>query len=211
MTHFLIIFFGVTMLLVSTTSRIEAYIRALSAQGFFLFLIICMDYEKLSLATFSFLAAETLLFKAVLIPRFLMRIVRRNGMLREIEPYIPNFYSLVIASVFFAFGFYISYWSIGFAQGIKPLFFGISVSTMITSLFIIVSRKKIITHVMGYMMLENGIFLLSLSVAKEMPLIVNLGVLLDVFVGIFLLGLFVTRIQSSFDEIDVDALTSLKD
>jgi len=64
---------------------------------------------------------------------------------------------------------------------------------------------------MGYMMLENGIFLLSLSVAKEMPLVVNIGVLLDVFVCIYILGLFVTKIQSTFEELHVDKLTLLKD
>jgi hydrogenase-4 component E len=64
---------------------------------------------------------------------------------------------------------------------------------------------------MGFVMMENGIFLLSLSFAGEMPFIVNLGVLLDLFIAVFLLGLFVSRINSTFDELEVDMLSELKD
>jgi hydrogenase-4 component E len=66
---------------------------------------------------------------------------------------------------------------------------------MLAAMFIIVNRKKVITHVLGYMIFENGIFLLSLSMAGEMPIIVDLGVMLDLFVGIFLLGIFVNAIH----------------
>jgi hydrogenase-4 component E len=117
----------------------------------------------------------------------------------------------VIASLIFAFGFFLGYWSLDFAQDIKPLYFGVSVSTMMTGLLVIMTRKKLVTHVAGFMMLENGIFLLALSMAREMPLLVNLGVLLDVFMGVFLLGLFVTKIKSTFDEAKIDALTNLRD
>ena len=82
---------------------------------------------------------------------------------------------------------------------------------MITGLFVIMTRKKIITHVMGYMMLENGIFLLSLSIAREMPFIVNLGMLLDIFIAVFLLAVIVNRIKSTVEEATVDKLTELKD
>lgn len=211
MVNFLIILFGVTMLYVSSTSRLEAYIKVLSVQGIILFLMILLDFSHLNKINFAFLAVETIGFKAIIIPWFLIAVVRRNGIFREVEPYISNFNSVVIASVIFSFGFFLSYWSNRVGQDIKPLYFGISISTIITGLFLIMSRKKIITHVMGYMMLENGIFLLSLSAAKEMPLIVNLGVLLDIFVGIFLLGLFANRVQTAFDEMHIDALTELKD
>ena len=59
--------------------------------------------------------------------------------------------------------------------------------------------------------MENGIFLLSLSVAKEMPILVNIGVLLDVFIAIFILGLFVSRINSEFSDMEVTSLSDLKD
>jgi hydrogenase-4 component E len=211
MNSFLIIAFGIMMLFVSTTSRLEGYVKALAVQGFLLFLLVVTDFGKIELASFIFLAVETIAFKTIIIPLFLMRTIRKNEFLREAAPSLSHFYSLLIVSLIFAFGFFISYWSLKFGNNIRPLYFGISLSAIMTGLFIIVARKKIITHVMGYMMLENGIFLLSLSIAKEMPLIVNLGVLLDIFAGIYLLGLFVNKIQNAFDEDHIDTLTHLKD
>ncbi|HQF88303.1 MAG TPA: hypothetical protein PLN26_13830 [Acidobacteriota bacterium] len=211
MINFLIVLFGVTMLYVAATSRIEAYVRMLVAQGLVLFLLVVADWQNFHLLNLLFLAVETLGFKAIIIPWFLRRVVRRNGVFRELEPYIPNFFSVVIASLIFAFGFVLAYGSLDFAQDIKPLYFGVSVSTMLTGLLVITTRKMLVTHVAGYMMLENGIFLLSLSMAREMPLLVNLGVLLDIFLGIFLLGLFATKIKSTFDESKIDALTHLRD
>ena len=73
------------------------------------------------------------------------------------------------------------------------------------------TRKKIITQVMGFMLMENGIFLLSMAAVKEMPFIVSLGVLLDVFMAVYLLGLLVNKIHDRYDEIHVDTLQKLKD
>ncbi len=211
MINFILIIFGITMLFVSATSRIEGYIKSLAVQGFLLFLMVISDLGKMNLPTLVFLSVETIVFKTIIIPVFLIRTVRKSGFLREIEPYISSFYSLLIISLIFASGIFLSFWAIKFENKLHTLYFGISISTIISSLFIILTRKKIITHVMGYMMLENGIFLLSLSIAKEMPVIVNLGVLLDIFAGIYLLGLFVNKIQTAFDEDHIDTLTQLKD
>ncbi len=90
-------------------------------------------------------------------------------------------------------------------------FFGVSLSIIVSGLFIIITRKKIITQVMGFMLMENGIFLLTLSASREMPFIVALGVLLDIFMAIYLLGLFVNKIHDAFEEIHVDTLQKLKD
>ena len=209
--NLLIILVGSSMLYVSFTYRLEEYIKTLSTQGFLFFLIILLDFDKIPLFNFIFLIIETLIFKTIIIPIFLSKILRKNNINREVEPYIPNYYSVIIATLVLAFGFFISYWSNDEFQNIKPLFFGVSISVIINSFIIIITRKKIITHVIGYMFLENGIFLLSLSIAAEMPIIVNLGMLLDIFVGIFLLGIFVNKISSTFEELNIDKLTTLKD
>jgi hydrogenase-4 component E len=211
MINFIIILFGITMLYISSTTRIESYIKALFVQGLMLFLLVLLDYGAIHLANFLFLSFETLVIKAIAIPLFLMYIIRKNGIFREVEPSVTSMFSLIITTLIFAFGFYIAYWSVNLASNIRPFYFGISISTIITGIFIIISRRKIITHVMGYMMLENGIFLLALSIAKEMPFIVALGVLLDIFIAIYLFGLFVNRIQYVYDEINIDTLSKLKD
>jgi hydrogenase-4 component E len=211
MTNILIILLGVTMIYIASVSRVESYIKALSIQGLLLFLMILIDYSKIDKLTFIFLSVETIGLKALIIPLFLINIIRKNEIVRDIEPNISNFYSIFISSLIFVFGFFSSYLSLSVIENNRPLHFGISFSIIITSLFLIITRKKIITHIMGYMMLENGIFLLSLSIAKEMPFIVNLGVLLDLFLAIFLFSIFINKIKTEFEEVHIDRLTDLKD
>jgi hydrogenase-4 component E len=211
MIHFIIILFGLSMLYVSVTTRIESYIKALAAQGLILFILVLINYSTINLANLIFLSFETLMVKAVAIPLFLIYIIRKNGIYREVDPYVTNYSSLAITTAIFAAGFYIAYWSEGAVSNIRPLYFGISISTIVTGLFIIITRKKIITHVMGYMMMENGIFLLALSIAREMPFIVALGVLLDIFIAVYLLGLFINKVQDSYSDTHIDTLAKLKD
>ncbi len=211
MTDILIILLGTTMLYVSAVSRLEAYVKILASQGFLLFLLVLVDIKDMSWLNIAFLVFETLVVKAVIIPYFLLTVIRRNETGREIEPYISQFYSLLIASAIFIFGFVAAFWAAQTGSHIKPLYFGISIAMIILSLFLITNRKRIITHILCYMMLENGIFLLSLSVANELPMLVNIGVLLDLFVGIYLFAIFFNKIHEIYDGSHVDSLTELKD
>ena len=86
-----------------------------------------------------------------------------------------------------------------------------SVSALLTGHFIVVARQKIVTHVMGYLVLENGIFLLSLAVGNEMPMLVNLGIMLDIFASVLILGVFFNRIGDLLKDPDIDHLRNLKD
>lgn len=213
MINFLLVFFIISILYAATTSRIEANIKVLSIQGLIFFFIIILYYNSLSLPAFILLILETLAVKAILIPAILSYVVKKNNVYREMEPYIPNFYSLVITGLLFVLGFIMAYFAGQHAQDIKLFYFGISLSTIMAGLFLIMTRKKIITHIIGYMFIENGIFLLSLSVAHEMPLIVNLGILLDIFIGVFILVLYYNKIKTTFeqDKLHIDKLTYLKD
>jgi hydrogenase-4 component E len=210
-TNILIILLGTTMLYVSAVSRVEAYVKTLAFQGFILFLLVIFDIKEINWLNIAFLILETLVIKTFAIPYFLLTVIRKNEIDREIEPYISQFYSLLISSGIFIFGFIVAFWSARTGSEIKPLYFGISVVMIILSLFLIVNRKRIITHILCYMMLENGIFLLSLSVANELPMLVNLGVLLDLFVVVYLFAIFFNKIHEIYDGSHVDVLTDLKD
>ena len=211
MSDILIILLGTTILYIFAASRIEAYVKALALQGTILFLLIVVDIKDISWMNFAFLILETLIIKGIIIPYFLLSVIRKNEIGREVEPYISQFYSVLIASLIFMFGFVAAFWSAKTNAGIKPLYFGVSIILIIASLFLIINRKRIITHILCYMILENGIFLLSLSVANEMPILVNVGVLLDLFVGIYLFVIFFNKIQEMYDGNHIDTLTELKD
>ena len=77
-------------------------------------------------------------------------------------------------------------------------------------LFLIVSRKKAISQVLGYLVMENGIYVLGIWMVVEVPMLVELGVLLDAFVAVFVMGIATYQIRREFDHIDVDQLDSLK-
>ena len=206
-----IILFGLTMLYLAATSRIIAHIRLLVIQGILLFLICCCGMEHLNWLNFTFLTVETLIVKSIIIPAFLYKVLKKTHSNRDVAANIPHFYCLFIASMILLAGFLVSNYYVSSVKLISPIFFGVSVSTIIISLWLITIKHKIISNVIEFITMENGIFLLSLSVAKEMPMLVNLGVLLDVFIAVYILGLFINVINKEFKDLEVSHLSDLKD
>ena len=211
MENALIILFGLTMLYMAATSRIMAHIRILVAQGILLFLICYFGIEKTSILNCIFLAFETLIVKACVIPMFLNKIVKTTHQDRDAEANIPHFYCLFISTVILFSGFLISDVNFPAMKMINPVYLGVSIAVIIISLLLITIKHKIITNIVEFITMENGIFLLSLAVVKEMPIIVNLGVLLDLFIAVFILGLLVNRINKEFEGLEVSHLSDLKD
>ena len=211
MINLLIVLFGVTMLYMASSSRIMAQINMLKFQGILLCLITLITHSDAKILGLLFLVIETLAAKAVLIPWFLTKVARKNNIKRDNNPQFPNFYTLVVASFILFGGFLVASVHSDYLKNISNLYFGISIATILTSFLFIAIKKKLITHIIGFAMLENGIFLLSLSVAKEMPWIVNVGVLLDVFIAVFILGLLIGEIGCIYENPEVGQLCNLKD
>jgi hypothetical protein len=97
------------------------------------------------------------------------------------------------------------------APAISPMILPVALFTMITGLFLIVSRRQALTQVIGYLALENGIFAFGLGLVREAPVIVEMGILLDIFVAVFVMGITIFHISREFDQIDTEQLTALKD
>lgn len=229
MINLLIVIFGISMLYMATSSRIAAQTNMLRLQGIVLCIITIfahineLDTSSIwaaitslfthvdALVGATFLILETFVVKALIIPNVLDKVAERNNIKRDNNPQFPNFYTLVISTIILFAGFMIASSQADILQNISSLYFGVSVSTIITAFVFIAIKKKLLTHVIGFAMLENGIFLLSLSIAKEMPLIVNLGVLLDVFIAVFILGLLIGEIGHIYGNPDVSQLCNLKD
>jgi hydrogenase-4 component E len=211
MVSLLVILFGATMLVVAVSSRVEVYVKMITIQGALLFLVSLADIGRLPLVAAAVMIAETLLLKTIVVPLVLTRAVRRSGLFREIEPYVAQFYSLMASTVIFSSGFLLTYWAMRLAPGVHHLAFGTALATLVNGLFIIMTRKKIMTHILGFIMCENAVFLLTLAVGGEMPLLVSLGMLLDIFIGIYLLVVFFDQIRSAFDAVDIESLSELRD
>lgn len=211
MEHGFIILFGLTMLYLASTSRIISHIRVLAVQGILLFLICFLGHREAPLLSLTFLTVETLIVKAIIIPWFLYKILRKTRENRDEEANIPHFYCLVISSIILLGCFLASNYYISSVKNISHIYFGIAAATIIISLWLITIKHKIVSNVIEFITMENGIFLMSLSVAKEMPVLVNLGVLLDVFIAVYILGLFVKEIKKEFKDLEVSNLSGLKD
>jgi hydrogenase-4 component E len=209
MTNVLLIIFIISLLYVSIANRIITYVRVLALQGFTLFGVTFLQLQDIQTWNLVLILLETIVFKALAVPIFLGYLIRRNKITRETEPYLPHFLSLIIITLIVVI-------TVLLANSIQDthldkIFFIVSLSTLFTGLYFIASRKKIITHVMGYLMIENGVFVLSLAVGNEMPNLVNLGIMLDVFASVLILGIFLNKIGDVFKDVDVDQLSNLKD
>lgn len=211
MENAFIILFGFTMLYMAATSRLAAHVNVLVIQGMLLFLICLLGMNEFSLLNFLFIAFETLLIKSVVIPAFLGGLIKKTKNYRDTEANIHHFYSLFISTIILFSGFLISSLNLPAMKMINSLYFGVSIAVIIISLIFITIKHKVISNVIDFITMENGIFLLSLSVAKEMPMIVNLGVLLDIFIAVFILGLLVKHINTKFDDMEVSHLSDLRD
>jgi hydrogenase-4 component E len=161
------------------------------------------------MANLIFVLLETIIIKAIAIPMFLKYILDKNNITREAEPFVSNFVSVVIVTIIILGSFFLT--NVVQDTYVRKIFFIVAFSALFTGLYIIITRRKIITHVMGYMVLENGVFVLSLAVGNKMPMIVNTGILLDIFVSVILLGIFADKIGDVFEEQDVEQLRNLKD
>ena len=211
MADILLVIFGVTLLFASITNMLSSIVRILIVQGLILFGLTLLGTNQINMWEFIFVALETIVFKAVLIPWFITDTIKKNKIKREVEPSVSNFFSLGSMTLIFAFSFFIALWSGKSSPNLHPLTFGIAFAAILKGLFIIIANKKLITHLMGYLIMENGIFMLSLSVGADMPHVVSLGISLDLLLSILIAVLFINKISSSFEDVDSDELSTLKD
>ena len=230
MENVFIILLGLSMIYIASTSRLAAHVNMLIAQGWLLFMVCLSGFAKepwFDLSIFSskeiftanlthiwgllFVVFETLIIKAYIIPWFLKKVLKKTHAHRDTDANIPHFYCLVISSFILFAGFMTANMAIPEFKIINPMYFGTSLAIIISSLWLITIKHKVLSNVIGFITMENGIFLLSLSVAKEMPVIVNLGVLLDLFIAVFILGMLVKEINEEFHDLEVSHLSDLKD
>ncbi|NCP07240.1 MAG: hypothetical protein GW863_13000 [Flavobacteriales bacterium] len=209
MTNVLLIVFSMSLIYLSIANRLMSYVKILAFQGILLFGVSFIELGEMNPLNLTFILLETIVFKTLAVPLFLNYVIKRNSISRESEPYVPNFISLIIVTTIVVATFLLSN-TIEDSQ-LNKVYFVAALSALFTGLYIIGTRKKILTHVMGFLVIENGVFILSLAVGNEMPLLVNTGILLDLFITVLLLGIFVNKIGDVLGGGDVDQLRNLKD
>jgi len=191
------------------SSRLLFSIRAVAVQGVILGLLPGIVHQ------FSWhLAAITvgiIVAKGVIIPYFINDAVHKAQIRREVEPFIGYVPTLLIGAVCTALAFVFAE-KLPLAPEHKDLLFvPASIATILTGFLLLTTRRKAISQVIGYLVLENGIFIFGLLLTEAMPVMVEAGALLDLLVGIFVMGIVINHISREFSSIDTSRLQALKE
>ena len=204
MIIYLIILFAVTLVYFASAERLVTYIRLVGLQGLLLCGIAIAELSEVNTVNLIIIVAETLIFKAVLIPFLLKRIVTASGVTKVHRQAMPGFYVLVLSVMSLVLSVVIASSLVN--PFINTIYLTVALYTLFTGLILIVTHRLIISHLIGFLIIENAVFVFSLAVGSELPMLVNIGILLDLFVGVLILGFFGLRLRPHTNE-----LTMLKD
>jgi len=197
------------------SSRLAVNIRLIGVQGFalgLLPLLLPAAAEGYSYYVGTlFLALASIGLKGLVFPWVLFRALREADVRHEVEPFVGFSLSIVLGVCTLGISLWLAPKLIVHTKEMHPLTLPTALFTVWAGLFLIVGRRKALNQVVGYLTLENGIYLFGLAVAREEPFLVEMGVLLDVFVAVFVMGITIFHINREFDHTDVDRLSKLKD
>ena len=155
-------------------------------------------------------AGLTIALKAVLIPWFLLRVIDRVGIRREIEPYLNVPASLLLCLGLTVVGYRVSLGMAGASQGVPHQVVGVALSMVLIGLFLMVTRRKALTQILALLTVENAVFLVAVGATSGMPLVVELGISFDVILAVLVLGVLVGRLVDRFESMDTSRLSRLK-
>lgn len=204
MVNYLIVLFAVSLIYLAIAERFSIYAGLMGLQGILLFGITLLELKEVNTANLVFIASETLLFKGIVVPFLLFRIIRKTGIFKVHNLAMPGFYLLILDIVALLL-------SIILANALKnpyidTVYMTVALFCFFTGMLLIVTHKYILSQVIGFLIIENAVFILSLAVGNEKPMLINIGILLDIFVGVLILGMFALRLKPHTLE-----LTRLKD
>jgi len=191
-------------------SRISEVIRAAGFQGILLASMLYFFHEHISLASGA-IAVLTAVIKGLTIPTLLLRAVRNVNIRREDDPVLGFAASLIVGAI--------GTGAVVLFAGKLPLIPGsyswllipACFSTVLTGFILLITRRLAISQVIGFLALENGVFIFGLLLINAVPFLVEVGVLLDLLVAVFIMGIMLNHIQRTFSSLDTVRMSTLKD
>lgn len=156
-------------------------------------------------------AGMTLLLKALLIPWMLHRLAVRLGIHRDIEVLTYPSMTLLAGAGLVVFGYYVAIPIVQLSTLVTRNTIAVSIAVVLLGMLLMISRKKAISQVIGFMSIENGLFFSAVVSTYGMPMVVELGIAFDVLVAAILFGVFFFQMRASIDSLDVDRLNRLRE
>lgn len=193
------------------SSRLRSCIRQVAVQG----VVIGLLALTVSQYGFSFrlllVAMVSVALKGYLIPKLLFRSLRNANVRHEVQPAVGFAASVVVGVFLLGLSFWMASRVTLPFDPVSNLVLPVGLATILCGLFLIITRKQALMQVVGYLVLENGVSIFGIALAHHEPLLVEMGILLDVFVAVFAMGIAIFHISREFDDIDVEQLTQLRD
>lgn len=205
----LIVLYVITLVYMSITERFRTYAKIIGLQGWILLAIALLRLHSINIPEMLFIVIETLVFKAVIVPMLLYRIIKRNKINRIAGSGASQFGSLLGSLLSLVVSVIITCWVAD--DTVDELFFGAAMYALLSGMVLITRRKRIFAHMVGFLVIENGVFLFSIAVGVHMPILINIAILLDILISVLMLGMFITRLGDRLHTDDTDVLTRIKD
>jgi hydrogenase-4 component E len=191
-------------------SRIRSVINAVAAQGVLLGVLPLVIHPDIGWHGHA-LGIGTILIKGFVIPAFLVHAMREANIQHEVAPLVSYVTSLLLGAVGTGLALLFSYTLPLAEEHAGLLLVPASLSTVWSGLLLLTTRRKAITQVLGYLLLENGIYLFGMLLLEAMPFLVEIGILLDLFTGVFVMGIIIHHISREFASMSTEHLTELRD
>ena len=204
----LIILYTLTLIYLAIADRFRNHATILAIQGLLLFGTAIARMHEFHPVEMSFIIVETLIFKAIVIPAILMYVINRTK-INRIHSSSSQFGALTMSIVALIASCTITYYMAD--NRTDMIFFGVALYALLSGLILIVMRKRIFAHLVGFLVIENGVFLFSMAIGVELPMLINLAIMLDILISILILGMFLKRMDNDIHTDETDALTSIKD
>lgn len=191
--------------------RTQRLITLFAWQGAVLFVSTLLVAYSAGLKELYYSAILTLLLKVIALPWILNRLIRRLGVQWDSEPLvnIPTTMLVGLSLVIFAFG--LAQPISRMATTITRNTIGIALAVIFLAFLMMITRRKAVTQVIGFLAMENGLFFAATSATYGMPMVIELGIALDLLIGFFILGIFFFQIREQFESLDLSNLEALKE
>jgi hydrogenase-4 component E len=198
-----------TMLVILASGQLFRAIYAVALQAVFLGIAGAVLGAATGNPDLWIIAGVTIVVKAVVLPWLLIRVVKKVQISREIEPAIPMNFTLSVAAGIVVLAFHLNASLGSVRQTITGNALPVGVTLILVGVLVMASRRKALVQMVGLFASENGIFFTAMAVSQGMPLIIEIGVILDVVLGALVMGILVLRVRSSVDA-DIADLESLR-
>jgi hydrogenase-4 component E len=204
----------VTDLFIVSSGRLGACVRATALQGLLLAAlppVLWAGSGAVPAVHLVLMSAGALVVKAIVIPALLLRAAREAGARREVEPYVSLHVSALLGAALAGLSLWLARVLVLPVPVAATLLVPAAFTTALLGFLMLVARRYAVTQVVGYLMLDNGVFIFGQSLAGALPIVVELGILLDLLVAVFVMGIAIHHISREFDHIDTRALATLRD